>query len=262
MIIDFHTHAFPDELAEKAINILEEGCIIKARHNGTIYSLLKSMDNAGIDKSVICSIATKPAHFKPILEWSKNIKSGRIIPFLSIHPDDDNIAEKVKIVKEEGFKGIKLHPYYQSFILDSEKIFPLYEALQEHDLIVVSHTGFDIAFPKDRIADPDRILNIIKKFPDLKFITSHLGGWQDWDEVEKKLIGKNIFVEISFSLEELDHNKAKNMIINHPDDYILFGTDSPWTDQKNAVALLKSLNLNNELEKKIFYKNALKLLED
>ena len=260
MIIDFHTHAFPDSLAEKAIIALEAGCNCKAFHNGKVSSLLKSMDEAGIDKAVICSIATKPAQFEPILEWSKNIVSDRIIPLLSVHPDDERALEKIKIVHEEGFKGIKLHPYYQKFVLDEERMFKFYEEVAKYDLLLVSHTGFDIAFPKDRIADPVRIVNVYKKIPELKLISTHLGSWEDWQEVEKHILGKNIYVETSFAFELIDKETALRILNNHPADYLIFGTDSPWTDQKKELSMLRSLNLDKTLEDKILYKNALTLL--
>jgi len=76
------------------------------------------MDRSDVDKSVVCSIATKPSQFEPILQWSNEIRSKRIIPLLSIHPADSDCAEKVKITKGEGFKGIKLHPFYQEFDID------------------------------------------------------------------------------------------------------------------------------------------------
>ena len=106
-IIDFHTHAFPDHVAENAIPYLEQEADVKAFHDGKIASLLSSMDRAGIQTSVICSIATKPTQFQPILDWSQQIASQRIIPFPSLHPDDGNMPEKVKIIHDAGFKGIK-----------------------------------------------------------------------------------------------------------------------------------------------------------
>lgn len=260
MIIDFHTHAFPDQIADRAITTLEEGCDIKAKHDGKISSLLKSMENAGIDKAVICSIATKPTQFEDILKWSKSIYTDKIIPFPSLHPENNNIKEKIKIIFNEGFKGIKFHPYYQKFQINEERIFSIYEEMQKYGLLLVSHTGFDIAFPRERIADPEKIIYVLKKFPDLKFVATHFGAWEDWDEVEKHLIGKKIYMELSFSLELLDKNKAEKMLLSHPSEYLLFGTDSPWTDQKNALKVLNSLNINEEIKEKILYKNACRLL--
>lgn len=67
-------------------------------------------------------------------------------------------------------------------------------------------------------------------------------------------------MEISFSLEFIDKKRARKMILSHPSDYILFGTDSPWTDQGETLNLLKKLKLPIEIEEKILYLNAERLL--
>ena len=111
--IDIHTHAFPDHIAPKAIPTLEKEGGIKAYLNGTVAALLDSMDRAGVEQSVLCSIATRPEHFDPILEWSKAIRSERIEPFPSLHPEDPQLLEHLQLIHDEGFKGGKMHSYYQ-----------------------------------------------------------------------------------------------------------------------------------------------------
>lgn len=258
-IIDFHTHAFPDEIAERAITILEREGNIKARLNGKVSSLLSSMDAKGIEKSIVCSIATKPSQFDSILSWSKKIRSERIIPFPSFHPDD-NFKERISAISGEGFLGVKFHPYYQDFNIDEERLFPIYEEIIRNNLILVMHTGFDFAFPRIRKADPSKISKIKELYPELRLVTTHLGAWDDWDEVEKHIIGKDIFMEVSFSLELLNKEQARNIILRHPSTHILFGTDSPWTDQGETLLLLKGLGLGEEREKMILRENSQKLL--
>jgi predicted TIM-barrel fold metal-dependent hydrolase len=259
-IIDFHTHAFPDDLSERVMKMLEEEGGIKAHLDGKISTLLSSMDKCGIEKSVICNIATKPAQFDSIFKWCKEVRSERIIPFPSFHPYDPGFRERIDKIKNEGFKGIKFHPYYQNFIIDEEKLLPVYEKICDQNLILVMHTGFDFAFPLIKIADPEKIFTVIEKFPSLKLVTTHLGAWKQWEEVERFLLGKKIYMEISFSLEFLDGDAARKIISNHPQEYILFGTDSPWTDQHKTVSLLRGLQLGEEKEELILRKNALKLL--
>ncbi|MDP2156386.1 MAG: TatD family hydrolase [Nitrospirota bacterium] len=263
-IIDFHTHAFPDALAERAVQILlEEGqkkYDVRAYLDGRVSSLLASMDQSNIQQSVICMIATKPSQFDPIMKWSKQIRSDRIIPFPSLHPESTDAVEQVRQIKTEGFKGVKFHPYYQDFSIDEKRLFSMYKELQENGLIVVMHTGFDLAFERDRRCDPERVLRVLDAFPDLKLVTTHLGAWEDWGEVEKHLSGKKIYMEISFSIDCMPKETARRIILNHPKNYILFGTDSPWADQGQAVSLLKGLELGAEIETLILRENALKLL--
>ena len=260
-IVDFHTHAFPDELAERVVKMLEEEGGVRAHLDGTISSLLLSMDNCGIEKSVICNIATSPAQFHSILKWCKKIRSERIIPFPSFHPYDPEFRERIDAIKQEGFLGIKFHPYYQNFTIDEEKLLPVYEKISAENLILVMHTGFDFAFPLIRIADPEKILDIVGKFPSLKLVTTHLGAWKQWEEVEDCLLGKPIYMEISFSLDFLkDDSAVRKIFTNHPPEYILFGTDSPWTKQQETLSLLRELRLGKEKEKLILRENALNLL--
>lgn len=205
-------------------------------------------------------IATKPSQFDPIFNWSKQISSDRIIPFPSLHPESQNAADLVRKISAEGFRGVKFHPYYQEFCIDEKRLFPIYEALQKEKLVVVMHTGFDLAFERERKCDPKKILNVLDAFPDLKLVTTHLGAWEDWEEVEKHLSGKKIYMEISFSLDCMPQETARRIIMNHPKDHILFGSDSPWADQGKAIELLKGLELGEELETRILRGNAQKLL--
>jgi predicted TIM-barrel fold metal-dependent hydrolase len=258
-IIDFHTHAFPDDLSERVIKMLEDEGGINACLDGKISSLLSSMDNSGIEKSVICNIATKPSQFDSILQWCKKVRSERIIPFPSFHPYDPAFKDRIDEIKHEGFKGIKFHPYYQDFTIDEERLLPVYKKISDENLILVMHTGFDFAFPQTRIADPEKIIAVVQRFPALKFITTHLGAWNLWEEVEQLLLGEPVYMEISFSLEFLDETVRK-IISQHPPEYVLFGTDSPWTEQQKTLALLRGLHLGEEKEELILRENAMKLL--
>ena len=260
-IIDFHAHAFPDQVATSAIPYLEEEGDVKANHDGRISSLLAIMDREGVDKSVICCIATRPSQFEAIVSWSKQISSDRIIPFPSFHPDDPQAVEHISQIKEQGFKGIKMHPYYQQFFLDDEKLYPAYEKISELGLILVMHTGFDIAFPRIRRCDPRQILNVMTHFPELKMVTTHLGAWQQWAEVEDLLAGRKIYMDISYTLGQIDTQTARRIILKHPREYLLFGTDSPWSGPQKTYKQLQALELGDEREELILRKNGLALLE-
>ena len=260
MIIDFHTHAFPDTVASKAIPALAKEGQVTAHTLGTVDSLLASMDRAGISTSVICSIATRPAQFEPILAWSAAIRSPRLITLPSIHPADPDAVSKVFMLQDQGFSGIKMHPYYQDFFLDDKRLNPLYDALSESGLFLVVHCGYDIAFPRIQRADPARIVALQQRFPTLRLITTHLGGWDNWQEVDELLLGREIYMEISFSLAYLPAEQAVRMLNKHPADYLLFGSDSPWDDQLEAIQRLRKLHLSDDLLTNMLTKNAQRLL--
>lgn len=260
-LIDFHTHAFPDALAARAMPVLEAEGKIKAALDGTVRSLVSSMAKADICASVLCSIATKPSQFGTILNWSAQIRSDCIIPFPSVHPADSMAVQHVGEIHAAGFKGVKLHPYYQDFDVDEERLFPVYAEAQRLGLFVVCHTGFDIAFPRVRKGNPERIRRVIDRFPSLKFVTTHMGAWEDWDEVRRFLLGRPVLMETSFSANVMSADAMREMLLAHPLEYILFGSDSPWLDQGESIAALRALDLGEERERHLFYENARRLLD-
>jgi len=259
-VIDFHAHAFPDTVAEKAMPLLESEANVKAPLNGTLADFLRAMDRAGVVVSVLSSIATKPTQFEPILQWSKGIASDRIVPFPSVHPADPEAVAHVHAIAEAGFKGLKLHPYYQEFCIDEDRMIPIYEAAAADDLIVLCHAGFDIAFPRDRIADPVRTAAVLDRIPGLKFVAAHVGAWEDWDEVEKHLIGKPVYMDVSYSLHLMDRDYARRLLMAHPMEYILFGTDAPWADPAEVIAQVQALELGEARETALLYGNGARLL--
>ncbi|MFH1477264.1 MAG: amidohydrolase family protein [Verrucomicrobiota bacterium] len=259
-VIDFHTHAFPDELAARAVPQIAGQAGVPAFLDGRVASLLRSMDRAGIERSVVCSIATKPAQFRKILDWSKSVRSDRLILFPSIHPAAPDVLEQIRMIQAEGFPGVKIHPYYQEFYLDEPRMEKIYECMRECGLIVFCHTGFDVAFPRVRRADPERIWKVVAKFPGLKFVATHMGAWENWDEVERWLIGKPVLLETSFAIPYCGAEVARRLLMAHPADYILFGTDSPWAGQVEEIELVKTLKLPADRQQKLFYANACRLL--
>ena len=167
-IIDFHAHAFPDDLADQTVSKLCAFAGVTASLDGKVSSLIAEMDRLAIEAAVVLTIATKPSQFESILTWCKSVASERLHPFASVHPDDPEAAEKINRVQEAGLKGIKLHPYYQEFLFNERRMFPLYERIQRHGLILLAHTGFDLGYPHDRVVDAPMIMDVVENFPSLK----------------------------------------------------------------------------------------------
>lgn len=272
--IDVHTHAFPDDLAARAIAQLQErnpsaisggedteGCSWKSVGDGTIGGLMESMDAADIDISVVCAIATKPDQVKGILKWCERIRGDRIEPFPSLHPDTPKPAKWIKRFAGKKFAGIKLHPMYQDFAIDEERMDPIYAAACEHGLVVAMHCGLDIAFPPDDLrASPERVARVIDRFPELTLICTHMGGWRSWDEVERYIIGRDVYLETSFALDEIGRDRARSMIRRHGEGRVMLGSDWPWTTQSHSIRKVRRLGLDGKTTEAILWSNAAKLL--
>ncbi|HNT35688.1 MAG TPA: amidohydrolase family protein [bacterium] len=260
-IVDFHTHAFPDSLAPVAMGRLADGSHEYApHHDGTIASLLRSMDESGIWSSVICSIATKPSQERPILEWSRQIVSDRIFPFISLHPEGTDHNALLDEARNAGIRGAKFHCMYQGFKADDEHALPIFEKLAARNMLALFHAGRDIRWPKSDVASPERLLNLHRRVPELCLVTAHTGGWLLWDEVEALLAGTQVIFDTSFTLGHITPEAWSRIWAKHSHDRIVFGSDSPWASQKAALDDLRQA-IPDDLEfEKVVSLNARRIL--
>ncbi len=259
-IIDFHAHAFPDSLAPKAIASLEEGTPWEAKSDGTVSNLLKIMDETGVSQTVVSSIATKPGQAASILDWSLRIRSERIIPFASVHPFSPSALGELDAIARADLKGIKLHALYQQFAVDDPRVFPLYEALREAGLVLLMHSGYDIAFDREGLATPERFTVILDRFPGLKMVMSHMGGWLASDNFLEHVAGRDVYIDTSFSAATCKEAHRDAILERHNPDRVLFGTDSPWGDTAGHIDFVNAFPVSDERKEKIFHQNARTLL--
>ena len=262
-IIDFHTHIFPDKIANQAIEKLaEESGEYRPKTDGTLRGLIASMDRAGISSSVVANIATRPAQSRPILEFCRKIASERIRPLISVHPDNSR-EEKESLLSDAadvGIRGVKLHPMYQGFTIDDRSLFPFYQMIEHFGMFVIFHTGLDIAFPGNLQADVERVKILAAEFPGLVIVTTHVGGWRQWDRAG--ILGRlpNVYTETSMTLPEMSDRDFVNLLSRFDEDRVLFGSDSPWTDQSEMLERTLGLDIRAARMEKLLGLNALSLL--
>ncbi len=260
MIIDIHAHCFPNRLAAKAIANLVQVSDYKAYHNGTVEGLTKSACRAGFDYTVVQPVATRPDQTPTINRWAFGLKSETLLSFGTIHPAFSGWAEEIKWLKDAGFRGIKMHPEYQGFFVDDPHCLPIYEAAFSAGLMILFHAGADIAYKEPYRCPPARLAKVLDALPGGMIIAAHMGGYRFWDDVEKYLTGRSVFFDTSFSLPELGPARMIRMIRNHGSDKILFGTDSPWTEQSVELSGIQALDLNTDEKAAILGGNAARLL--
>ncbi|MCL1859661.1 MAG: amidohydrolase family protein [Oscillospiraceae bacterium] len=265
MIIDFHTHAFPDSLAPKVMPLLYEeakGIYIPV-HDGTVSGLLKNMNNWNIDISIIQPIVTKQSQTKSINEWAAEINGkypGKIISFGSIFPHSDDYKRDIDFVASLDLKGLKFHAEYQDFIPDDKKMLKIYDYALSKNLILLHHAGFDPAFPEPFRSNPERFARVIKEMRSGIIIAAHLGGHAQWDDVEKYLCGTGIYLDASMGFEYFSKDQFLRIIKKHGVDKILFGSDSPWSNAKTEIEHIKNLPLGKTDIDAILGNNAKRIL--
>ena len=258
--IDIHAHAFPHAVAPRAIEGLEGLSERRPVGDGTVDDLLRQMDAADVDVACVCPIATRPEQVEGIYQWCCEIRSDRILPFPSPHPGAAGAGDWIRRFADEGFRGVKIHPMWQEFGVDAERMDAVYAALAEAGLLVVMHCGFDMCFPTDPRAQPDRVRRVVDRHPGLKLVATHLGGLWSWDEVERVLVGRPVYFGTSFSLEDLGLERAAALIRRHGAEKVMFGTDWPWKAFDRELDLIERLDLTRAEKDAIRWGNAARVL--
>ncbi len=264
MIIDFHTHTFPENLAGRAISKLAASSRARNYLDGTAGALQASMKEAGVDCSVLLPVVTRTGQQEDInrnaIEVNRHSKETGLISFGGIHPENEDYREILRGLSENGVKGVKIHPVFQRVAIDDIRYLRIIECASENDMIVITHAGYDIGFPGEDFSSVSRIEKVLDIVKPRKLVLAHMGGWDCWEEVEERIVGRDVWLDTAFSLlpiepapgtvrgpEEnppLTGEQFLRMVRRHGADRILFGTDSPWSGQKEMVAAVRGSGLD------------------
>ena len=95
----------------------------------------------------------------------------------------------------------------------------------------------------------------------MTLILAHMGGWREWDRVEELLPDTGVYLDTAFALGRIaplgdgyygpsdlplmEVEQFVRMVRKFP-GRVLFGTDSPWRDQTEGIALIEELPLTRE----------------
>ena len=280
MIVDLHTHVFPDKIAVSTVKKLELLSHTRSFSDGSAAGLKASMVRAGVDASLVLPVATNPHQVPHVNDSSARMNElgpeTGIYSLGCIHPDFDGYREELSRIASLGLKGIKLHPEYQGMDFDDPRYLRILDRCGELGLIVISHAGLDVGFPGKDNCSPAMVLRAIRQVGPVKLVLAHMGGWRQWDQVEELLCETQVSIDTSYALgsiaplddgfyapEQLplmSEEQFMRMVRKFGAHRVLFGTDSPWTDQAQALKRLRALPLEPWELEAILGGNAQKLL--
>lgn len=264
---DFHTHAFPDALAPKTIPVLAATAGITPAHNGTAADLVRVEREAGIVRALVLPVVTKPSQFESVNRFAAELdRTPGLRAFGGIHPDCEEPEEKLRFLKGQGFRGIKIHPDYQGVFIDDPRFIRIIRAALALDLFVVTHAGFDPISPDVVHCPPDRVARMLELVYDEppaapRIILAHMGGVGMQKEFAACLLGKPVYIDTSFVLPDLPPEDAAALIRAHGADKVLFATDAPWGDPKVFLAAFDRLPLLSAEREAVLEGNAAKILD-
>lgn len=267
MIIDFHTHCFPDAIAARAVGAMYEAAqkypktdFLSIRYDGTLEGLRRMTHEGGADYFVQMSVATTPAHQYNVNQFALKINA---LPdgfaFGGIHGASTDSLEEVERLYEAGIRGIKMHHDEQHIDMDDRRLYPVYDLISDLGLPCVIHPGFDPFSPDRSHATPAQILKIHAAFPNLRLVLAHLGGFMDWEGGEE-LAGRGMLMDTSLVSVRLDPKTAARIIRKNGIENVMLGSDMPWTTIAEAIRYLDSLDLTDREKEIIAGENAARIL--
>ena len=268
-VVDAHIHIYPDSLAPKVINsrleqkerLHPEFQDILPALDGTISCCRNSMAISGISISVNLPVATCPNHVEHTNEvWRAYAKpNDGIVSLAALHPATPDAPDVVAKIAATGFSGIKFHPDYQQFNFNDPSMDDIWAAMAEHELTAYLHTGRDYVFAPPFRSSPSEVRKLHRRFPNLKIVAAHLGGFGMWNETEEVLVGEDVTLDLSHSFFWMPHEQIARIIRNHTARRIIFGSDAPWQDPTLILNAFVQLPLTENERRTICYENAKEL---
>ena len=260
MRVDVHTHIWPDRIADAVADSMESDLGFAPIASNTVEGIKAHMRASGVDKSIVLGVAARADQVRRANDWLISIADDMLVPFGAVHPGLEDKAGEIRHLRSHGVTGIKMHPVINGFYPDDPQWFPVYEELGD-DMTLAIHSGRlpHQASDATLYAAPERIMNVVRRFPRLKVIALHLGGFYMLDEAERVLLGhENILVDTTWppSIRELTAETITAILAKHGAHKVCFGTDYPLVDMGAESDYLASLPLSSDQVEGILGENA------
>lgn len=227
---------------------------------GTAEQLIEDGKRAGVNRYVVHSVATTAHQVRSINEFIKKEmdEHEEFIGFMTLHQDltEEEIEKEVDWCIKNGFKGVKLHPDFQKFYIDGEDAEKFYRVIGDR-LPILFHTGDD----RYEYSKPKRLATMAKKYPNVKFIAAHFGGYRCWKDVGFYVGLDNVYFDTCSSLTFISKETARDIIDLLGADKFFFGTDFPMWDAEKELERFNAIEMTNEERKMILSENIKKLLK-
>ncbi len=266
MIIDVHTHVFPDGLAARALATMEAFAArngIRAAEQATVSALRASMQRNGIAYAVTLPVATRAEQVASVNRFV--IEELRHEPgmlcFGALHPQCAAWEAEIARLAAAGIKGVKFHPEFQEFAIDTPAMIPVYRALADAGLLVLFHMGEEYFAHYRSRGTPAMLVRVLEQVPGLRVIAAHAGAFMRWEEVLAVLAGHpRVWFDLAYCAGVLPDEMRQRLCAAHGYERVLLGSDFPWVSQDATIAYVRRWGLPAEQEAGVLGGNAAKLL--
>jgi predicted TIM-barrel fold metal-dependent hydrolase len=258
VIIDGHIHVWPDKIATRALGQPTPG--LRRFGDGTADSAAAALEAAGIDRGICLAVADAPERLEAANRFVGSLNPDRFIGFGSVHPGrtpEENVAS----LRQNGLRGVKIHPLFQGYALDDRGLWKVLEVLQG-EFVAVFHVGPERQGEDDRRATPRMIRDIHEAFPRLDIVAAHLGGYHVMDEALEEIVGLDVHLDTSWppGIASAGPARVRALIERHGTDKVVFATDWPMANPATEVESIRALGLPDKDTDAILGGNFMRLL--
>ena len=277
MIVDFHTHIFPETFRDRRGKLIERDSTFgelyadpKAKM-ATADDLVAAMDEDGVEISVVMGIGwTDPGVAREANDYvveSVARHPGRLVGFAAVSPVwGDTAVNEAERCARAGLRGIgELHPDSQRFDLgDASTMAPLVEVALEHGLVLTTHSSEPVghSYAGKGRTRPEVLWRFVQNFPDATVVCAHWGGGLPFyalmPEVEKAL--NNVYFDTAASPFLYDQRIFAVAASIVGADRILLGSDFPLLRGRRLLAQLRGTALSEAEKQAVSGGNAARLL--
>jgi len=277
MIIDCHTHIFPDEVRKdrEAFCRKDEGFSSiynnsKAKMAG-VEDLIASMDESGVDRSVICGFPwSQPAlcsfHNDYLLK-SASRYPNRLITFISLLFSNPDWSEKeLRRRRKDGAKGVGEVAFYRREMTsqDINSMKPVLTEMEKEGIPLLLHVNETIghSYPGKGMTPLERFYELILFFPKLPIVLAHWGGGLPFFELMPEVAKAMANVYYDTAASPLLYSKKIYAMVSQMVGVkkIFFGTDFPLIAPMRYFQELEGSGLSEEDQGRILGLNFPRLL--
>lgn len=255
-IIDVHNHVFPDRVALRGAESIRDYYGLPLCGDGTLQTMLQSASQYNVKKVVVCSAALRPEKVRTANEFaaSQRVLDNRIVSLGTTHAAVEDQEEVFRQIEAAGLCGVKIHPEFQGFAVDDERLFSAWKEAIRLKIPVLFHIGD----PQSDLSSPKRLYRVMERFPELTVVAAHMGGYRAKEEAEC-LVGTHCYFDTSQWHYYLTEEELLSRIDKHGEERIVYGCDYPLNVPAAEIEKLYRTALSEDAKRKIFYANAKKL---
>lgn len=269
MIIDLHTHIYTEQEPAWHFAVCPAETLIKSMdapyfQDDEPIHVVRAVVQPTPGVTILPHLSFREQH-QYVID-SVRAHPDRLIGAMMLNPQKgvaEGCAELRHLVKEEGFRMVKMHPNFHTYFPNKAKnlSYPIMEEARNLGIVVMIHTG-DPPFSLPALTAP-----LARDFLDVPVILGHMGvqkmGFSD-DAINVAMNHDNVFLEMSWG----PLNRVKEAVEFLGTSKLLFGSDSPFNDIGVHARIMDVLgqpppwgmNLSRGERDKILYKNAADLL--